>query len=160
MTIAYIVYPDVCLDCLVEDGENTTYSRLFLSELLKERWRVCTLETKNFKSFIADYHWKELREIVIYLLNLDKITLEEINIIQTIMASLDREGIEGYPYAEKIAPILDLAKEKADSYDVIIVCNNPTISQNIKGMMKNSNLHYNNYKIMTAKDCYINLINK
>ncbi len=82
MTYSYLVFPDVLLDCLDDENKNnkTKISRLFLSQLLKEKIRVCTLESKRFRGFIADYHWKCFLEIILELLRGNGINEDEINV--------------------------------------------------------------------------------
>jgi hypothetical protein len=158
MSYAYIVYPDVCLDALDEKSQNNTYSKLFLGELIKEKQRVCTIQTKRFFGFIPDFHWKKILEIILDLLKKENINENEINVIQVVLGSLERDGIEDYPYMDNFTPLLDLAKDKSDSHDVVIVCNNPIITSRIKGFMKN-NFHLGSYYILSAREGYLNLIN-
>lgn len=158
MREAYIIYPDVCLDALDKSSNgNATYSKLFLGELLKEKWRVCTQQTKNYLGFISDFHWKKLVNIILNLL--ESINRDEINVVQIVLGAIERDGIEDYPYMDNFTPLLDLAKDKSDTYDVKIVCNNPTITSRIKEFMRD-NSHLGNYYVYTAKECYLHLINK
>lgn len=157
MREAYIIYPDVCLDALDKDSNENTYSKLFLGELLKEKWRVCTPQTKNYLGFISDFHWKQLVKIILNLL--DKVNNDEINVIQLVLASIERDGIEDYPYMDNFTPLLDLATDKSDTYEIKIICNNQTITSKIKEFMR-ENSHLGTYHIYTAKECYLHLINK
>ena len=157
MTNAYIIFPDVFLDSLEkESNDNTTYSKFFFSKLLDEKFRVCTIETKKFRGFVADYHWDCLIETILPFLNSEGITEEEINVIQVVLASVDRDGIEKYPYKDNYTPILDLAKDKSDSFDVFIICNNQEVKRKLKELMK-AYTHFGVYPILSSKEAYLNL---
>jgi len=158
MTYAYLVFPDVVLDCLdKEETGNTKNSRIFLSQLLKEKIKCCTLDSKKYRGFIADYHWKGLLDIILELINKDNISKEEINIIQFVLESLDREGIEDYPYQENYTPILDLAKDKSDTYDIVIVCNNIQVKNKIKEFMQQP--HFNGYQVINSEEAFYHILN-
>ena len=158
MVNAYILFPDIFLDALEKESnnDNITYSKFFLSKLLEEKFKVSTTESKKYRGFIADYHWNCLIDTILPFLNSEKITEDEINIIQIILASVDRDGIEEYPYKDNYTPILDLAKDKSDSFDVFIVCNNQMIRQKIKEFMKKYS-HFGSYPILSSKEAYLNL---
>jgi hypothetical protein len=155
---SYIIYPDIFLDALEQkNGDSTsTFSRLFLGELLKEKERVCTKETKKFFGFLSNYHWCSLIEVILDWINKENISSEEVNIIQLVLSSVDRDGIENYPYKENITPTLDLAKDKLDIYDVKIICNNQTIINKLKEYMKKFS-HFGNYSILSAKEGYFEI---
>ena len=159
MSYAYIVFPDVLLDALEndEDNENAKSSKFFLAQLLKEKLRVCTIDSKKFRGFIAYYHWKCLVEIIVELINNENITDEEINLIQLVLEAVDRDGIEDYPYKENYTPILDLAKDKSDSYEIIIVCNNNSIIQKIKQFMQQP--HFGKYYIFNSEEAFLHILN-
>lgn len=153
MVSAYIIYPDIFLDALdKKESENSTYSKIFLGELLKEKERVCIQDVKKFFGFVSDYHWQGLIEIILEMLkNPESIGQEEINVIQTVLFSTDRDGIEDYPYQDNHTPLLDLAKDKSESFDVRIVCNNQTTITSLKQHMQNHS-HFGNYPILSAKE--------
>jgi len=150
---AYIIYPDIFLDALDKKGsENSTYSKLFLGDLLKEKERVCIQDVKNFFGFMAYHHWQSLMEIILDMLkNPEAISREEINVIQTVLFSTDRDGIEDYPYQDNNTPLLDLAKDKSESFDVRIICNNQTTITSLKQYMQ-IHSHFGNYSILSAKE--------
>ena len=156
MVNAYIIYPDIFFEALEKKGnDNTTYSKLFLGELLKEKERVCDKETKKFFGFLANYHWKHLVEIILDMLKSD-LSDEEINIIQIVLFSIERDGIEEYPYQDNHTPLLDLARNKSDSYDVKIICNNQKTINKLKDLMGKFP-HYGNYQILSSKEGYFQI---
>lgn len=157
MVIAYIIYPDVFLDALNKQiNEDSIYSKLFLGELLKEKERVCTKDKKAFFGFFSEYHYKVLIETILELLNKKEISKDEINLIQTVVSSTERDGIENYPYQENITPLLDLAKDKSDTYDVKIICNNQETINKLKQHMQ-MYTHFGNYHVLSAKEGYFEI---
>lgn len=157
MVSAYIIFPDVFLSALEKKGEDdVTYSKSFLTKLLNEKFRICTNETKQFRGYISNYHWDCLVEILVDMLASKNMTEEEISIIQIILSSVERDGIEKYPYKDNHTPILDLAKDKSDSFDIYLVCNNEETKYKLKEMMKKYS-HFGTYPILSAKEACLNL---
>ena len=156
MVNAYIIYPDIFIEALEKNSnDNFTYSKLFLGELLKEKERVCTEESKKFFGFLSNYHWKSLIDTILNMMKLN-LSEKEINLIQVVLFSAERDGIEEYPYKDNYTPLLDLAKDKSDSYDVKIICNDQKTISELKRLMGNFT-HFGKYYILSSKEGYFEI---
>jgi len=158
MSFAYIIFPDVLLDALsLDEDNNCKNSKLFLGLLLKEKIRPSSLISKRFRGFVASYHHQCLTYMIVEWIN-KGITDEEINLVQLVLESIDRDGIENYHYVENYTPLLDLAKEKSDSFDVIIVCNNEEVRQKLKESMGTYS-HFGKYPIFNSEEAFSHALN-